>query len=150
MSTTQPSPTPTPRTFLVGKYEDIKEVVLASEHQAALAAKDAEIEKRRQGGDLWCDRCSLYYHNEHFGCPECRAERAEAFLLTLSNTMSTEDFKQMSTSKLAQIKRLYVSASKVQRWQIRAWFREQDFADFVDTVKRGQKMTKKTANLLIK
>ena len=64
--------------------------------------------------------------------------------------MSTEDFKQMSTSKLAQIKRLYVSASKVQRWQIRAWFREQDFADFVDTVKRGQKMTKKTANLLIK
>ena len=56
----------------------------------------------------------------------------------------------MSTSKLAQIKRLYVSASKVQRWQIRAWFREQDFADLVDTVKRGQKMTKKTANILIK
>lgn len=37
-------PAPTPRTFLVGEYEDIKEVVLASEHQAALAAKDREIE----------------------------------------------------------------------------------------------------------
>lgn len=54
------------------------------------------------------------------------------------------------SSRLAQIKRLYIGASKVQRWQIRAWFREQDFADFVDTVKRAQRMSKQTANLLIK
>ena len=54
------------------------------------------------------------------------------------------------SSRLEQIRKLYVGGSKVQRWQIRAWFREQDFADFVDTVKRGQKMSKKTANWLIK
>jgi hypothetical protein len=54
-----------------------------------------------------------------------------------------------SYSRLAQIKRLYIGASKRQRAGILAWFRDQEFGEFVSAMNDAKKMSKKAGGMRI-